>query len=286
MLFYMSEVLKLPQKVWARTSAGTVTHAILDVLARDKHREYHNIVKMAGTLEASSAISRLLKMWIARLKITPDIAADIDPMCLLAINETNFLDEGAIRTFEPEHEFRMTLKNGAIVKGFIDRMAEFPHEFVITDYKTARNKKTKEEVLEAFQSLVYQLYVWKTFDKLASVRYLFLRHPPTKRAPDKHIMVTPPATPAQLAGFESYLEHMFEVINRFGPDEARAKYHMDSGFCDRVCSYRTPRTYLSIKKRGTNALVGNFLPEHAPELKADEWVEELKHKGCPRYNSP
>lgn len=284
MKFYLGEILGLPEKVWARTHAGSAAHSVLEALYRNKHREHYEAVKKHQTIYASPGITRLVKFWQQKTKMENDIVADIDSMCMVAINHTNFLDEGAIQRFEPEHEFKMTLPSGGVVKGFIDRMAEFSDAFVINDYKTARNKFTKAEVANSYQSLVYQLYVWKTFGKLAEVRYWFLRHGPTKMTPKKHLMVTPPATPEQLKGFESYLEYMWNVVNSFGLVEAHSGYCSDQGFCDRVCSYRNPMDYISIKDKNTGELVGNYMLDNVPQLKDNHVAETMHFDGCAKFN--
>lgn len=290
MKFYMNEILGLPEKVWPRTSAGTATHGILECLYREKHRVHHDLVKAAQTIYASSAIKRLVRAWQWKTKMNDEIVADIDAMCMVAINHTNFLDEGATKRFAPEHKFTMTLGNGAVIRGFIDRMVQMPNSFIIKDYKTAREKASKKEVAGSYQSLCYQLYIYKMFGQLASVEYYFLRHPPTKMTPKKHIMITPPATPAQLTGFEAYLEHMYKVVNAFGLTEAHSNYCADTFFCDRVCSFRFSFSYWEITKAdGTHARniwidPKNPLDSAAPLLYDGETAHKMTNAGCPRWN--
>ncbi len=283
--FYASEYLKVPEKTWPRTHAGSIVHSVLEALYRDKNRDLHDLVKQEGTIYTSKALTRLVKMWQSRTKVDDKIIADVDPMAMLVLTETNFLDVGAIRRFEPEHEFDLTLSNGGKVKGYIDRMAQFPDKWIITDYKSQKNRFETNEVEDSFQSLMYQLYVWKTFGELAEVRYILLRHPPTKKEPSKHIQITMPATPAQLRGFETYITHMWEVVNRFGPKDAVANFKEDDpGFCRNVCTYYRPTRYLSVKKKGTDELVGNFPLDSSPQVGQDEYVTTCTHKGCPKFN--
>ena len=287
MKFYLHEILGLPEKVWPRTSAGSASHSVLEALRRDKNRGYHDEVKKAQTIYAVPAIERLVRAWTHKTKMPPEIVADIDWMCLVGINHTNFLDEGATKRFDPEHEFRMTLANGAVIKGFIDRLAEHGETFIIHDYKTARDKHDRDEVEDSYQSLTYQLYVWKTFGKLAEVRYYFLRHPPSKRYPANHVMITMPATPEQLAGFELYLQHMWVVINHFGLQEANAHFCADEGFCDRVCSYRRPFRYMLVTKADGSTEKYWIDPKKVDlpyQVKQDEKSEILSHPGCSRFN--
>jgi hypothetical protein len=283
--FYASEYLLWPEKIWPRTHVGTIVHSVLECLYRRKHWGVYDIIKEANTITAAPSVMRLVRAWQYKTKVDDTLIADVDPMVMLVLNHTNFRDEGAVRRFEPEHEFTMTLRNGGKVRGYIDRLVAYSSGWVVWDYKSQKTRFTEDETFDNFQSLVYQWYIWKTYGELASVNYVMLRHPPTSRTPNKHIQTTPPATPAQLEGFERYLEYLYETINSFTEEDGKAAMKTDDeGFCRNVCSYYTPKVYLSIKKRGTNALVGNYLPEFAPALKEDEYVEELRHGGCPRFN--
>lgn len=287
MQYYLSEIMGLPQKIWARTSAGSCTHSVLEALRKDKNRAYHDEIKSAQTIYAVPAIGRLVRAWAYKTKMPPDIVADIDEMCLVAINHTNFLDLDATERFEPEYEFNLKLPNGAVLKGFIDRFARYLDVFRLHDYKTARKKKTVAEIVDNYQSLCYQLFVWLTFGKLAEVRYYFLRHPPSKRYPNNHVMITMPATPAQLEGFAIYVQHMWEVINRFSMKEAVSGYCKDTSFCDRVCSYRTPFSYMVVKKEGEKPRKYWIDPKTGElpyQVKEGETSEILNHFGCARWN--
>lgn len=283
--FYASEYLKVPEKTWPRTHVGTVAHAVFEALYPEKHRKVYDLIKKEGTIYASKSIERLVKIWQGKTVVSDELISDIDPMVMMVLNHTDFLDEGATRRFEPEHEFTMTLANGGLVRGYIDRLAFFGDRAIVWDYKSQKNRFDKEEVEDSFQSLMYQWYVWKTYGLLAEVRYVLLRHPPTKRDPSKHIQITMPATPTQLRGFEVYITHMWEVVNRFGPKDATANFKEDDpGFCRNVCTYYRPTSYLSVKKKGSNALVANFALDANPQVGHDEYVETCIHKGCPKYN--
>lgn len=288
MKYYLSRVLLLPEKTWPRTSAGSAAHAIFEALYRDyyrpKSRGYYAAIKAAQTIYACPTIKRLLRSWIHKTKMPINVSDDIDAMILLVINETDFLDLGATRRFDPEYAFEFKLRNGGTVKGFIDRLAQYHEQFIIHDYKSQRDRFDDEEVRDSFQSLVYQLFVFKTFGALSEVRYYLVRHPPTKKMPHKHVQITMPASPTQLAGFELYLEHMHDLMNRFTAKDATTGYHADEGFCERVCTYRRPFSYLSVRKRATGKLVGNYLLDTAPHLADDEIAETLAFRGCPRFN--
>lgn len=283
--FYAGEYLKVPEKTWPKTHAGSCVHSVLEALYREKNRDLYDLAKETQTIYSSPALTRLVRAWQHKTKVDDKIIADIDPMAMVAINHTNFLDEGAVKRYGPEYEFDMTLRNGGKIKGYIDKMADYGNgQWIITDYKSQGKLFTAEELKTSYQSLMYQWVVYKRFGVLAEVRYIMLRFPPNKKEPSRHVQITMPATVAQLEGFELYLEHMYERVVEFGLKDAYVNFKDDKRWCQNVCTYFKPTSYTSIKKRGTNALVGNYMPGTEPALKEDEYAETLHHSGCPRFN--
>lgn len=127
--------------------------------------------------------------------------------------------------------------------------------------------------------------MWKEYGMLAEVVYVLLRHPPTKKIPDKHLQITPPSNPSILAGFESYLEHMYEVINNFTPEDAKKKWHSDTGFCSRVCSYYRPMDYYAVRDKVTGELIRTSMIDNQPKVGANEVCKIERFEGCSRWNS-
>jgi len=289
MQFYLSRYLKLPEKVWSKTVIGSIVHLILECLYLPKHRKHHDAIRESNSLNASPAILRLIRRWQIRHKIPESLIVDIEPMVLLVLTKTNFLDEGAEKTFPPESEFKIVLRNGGYIVGFIDRMVKMPGQFVIRDYKTQKDRFTEEETKNSYQSLVYQLYVWKTYGELALVEYLLLRHPPSPLKKNRHIQITPPASPEQLAGFEVYLEHMAEVFNSFTEKDAESRYCEDVPFCEWVCSFRRKFDYMIVKNRdGSNERrfwIDPKINELPYQVQEGEVFEIKSHPGCKKWNS-
>jgi RecB family exonuclease len=282
--FYLTRYLKLPEKTWPRTHVGTIVHSILEMLRLEKHRKHYEAVMLYGSIYGSKAIERLVKFWIYKVKLASDLVGDLDPMAMLVLNKTNFMDIGATETFPPEHEFTLNLPNGAVIRGYIDRLARHGDVMKIWDYKSQRERFTSNELTNNFQAMTYQLYVWKHFKLPAEVTFVQLRHPPTSRTPQKHLQIVPPATPDQLAGFEEYLEHIYQVLQGFGLKEAYSNFCNDFGFCKNVCTFFKPFRYISVKKKDTKELVGNYMIDNVPQLKDNEYSEELEFSGCPKHN--
>lgn len=284
MKFYLKEYMNIPEKIWPRTIIGSVCHSVLEALRRAKHRKHYDTIFAAETIYASPAITRLVKIWQDKHKIAQELIDDVDPMVMLVIQKTNFMDVEADEVFDPEHEFILVLPSGGKVKGFIDRMARYGDVIRVTDYKSQKEKFPKKKVVNSFQGLTYQLYIFRKFGLLAWIEFVLMRHPPTKRTPEMHLQIMKPSTPEQLAGFEMYLDHLHASIQNFGWTEACSNYHKDSGFCKNVCSYYRPMEYLALKKKETNELVGTFMIDNPPQVPDDCYVETLYSKGCPKWN--
>lgn len=296
--FYAGEILNIPEKQWQGTTIGSLVHSILECVYRDYYsnaprisRGYYHIIKASRSIYSVPAIERLISLWQQKHNLTDKILKDVNPMVLLVINHSDFLDVNAIKRYGVEHEFKFVLPSGGILKGYLDRLTHDIGGFIVWDYKSQKKAFLPEEVENSYQSLCYQLYVYKTFGALAEVKYVLLRFPPTKSEPFRHIQTTPPATPSQLLGFEQYLDHMYGVVNNFTLKDACSGYHVDSdkndgyGFCDLVCSYRRPMKYISVKKKGTNELVKNYMIDKAPQFcHNDEYMETLSFRGCPKWN--
>lgn len=282
--FYLNEILKLPEKTHPKTIVGSICHSVFECLKRPRHKKYYDQIVKTGSLKGTP-FERLVKMWQTKHSIDQSLINDIDAMIMVALKYTDFYHKNATKIFDPEHEFKMELSTG-IVKGFIDDMAFFDDKGKIRDYKSQKEKFTKKELESEMQATIYQLYVWKKFGILAEVEFVLLRHSPTPKHPNLHLQVVPPKTPAQLKGFEIYLEHMGTVFKNFGLKDAFADFAADDpkrkNFCEYVCQFKNPFEYQSVTKDGI--VVKNYFITDFVSLKDGEKLEIRNHSGCPKFN--
>lgn len=233
-------------------------------------------------------MARFLCALRTKWAIPADLWSDIEPMCLLAIEQTNYLDEGAIEILGPEHPFELTLPGGGIIRGVVDRAAIYQREdgsrfAVISDYKSQGRRFTEADLVNNIQALVYQLFIWKTYSIPASVEFVMLRHPPTKRTLDKHIQRVEPASLDTLEGFEYYLDHMNRVFEGFGLSDAYDHFCDDWGFCRNVCSFYRAFDYWQSTDSITGDLVANYPLDKKPEPCDNQVVTRRTFKGCPKH---
>jgi CRISPR/Cas system-associated exonuclease Cas4 (RecB family) len=286
--FYCNFILMLPEKTHPRTICGSIVHSVLECCARPRHHKHYDMI-MSGrkSVYNSPAVARLVRMWQDKHNLAQDIIDDVDDMVLVVFNHTNFFDEGATQTFPPEHEFNIKLPSGGAIKGFIDRFAIYGSESVITDYKSQKMRFTDEELKNNIQATMYQAYVMYTFGLPARVNFILLRHPPTKRDPQKHIQTVEPKTKEQIDGFFVYLEYLASIFGNFGLQESISNYCADKPekayFCQYICKFKEPMDYVAHIGTDGKIIRGYFMDDKMPELKEGESLEPRHYGGCPRF---
>lgn len=255
--FYYDKILRLPSRIWGRTIIGSLLHSIFECLRNPRHRHhYDTLIGDRKTVDytRSAAVSRLVRMWIEKHTITPDLIVDLNDMLYVGLVLLDFHWEGADRdaatgkalVYGPEHAFQIVLDDGTVIKGFIDDMAVVGGVMRVRDFKSARNKPTAAEVPDNVQAIIYQAYIWKTFQLPAEVTFVYLRHPPTPRAKTRHLQVVQPASATHLEGLSSYVCAVYKRINAFTFEDAMLSPHQDEGFCFRVCTHYAPHPYWTI----------------------------------------
>ena len=287
--FYYNRMLKIPQKVWPRTTIGSMTHSILECLANPRHRHHYDLITSPGSridYTLSPSVERLVRAWKVKHSISDELMEDLNGMLYVGLVLSDFHCEGAVKVYPPEHEFVLDLGDGVEVRGFIDRLADMGDHLVVKDFKSQRNRFTSKELDDNIQAFVYQMYCMETFGKPARVEFVMLRHPPTSRTPQKHLQIVPPSTKAQLAGLKEYLKEMGKVMNDFSLEEAVRCPNTDEGFCQRVCSYYKPLDYWALVPRANPTIttpLKTYSLDNPPQDGYDKESHILvrrQHLGC------
>lgn len=299
--FYYSRVLKLPEKEWPRTIIGTIVHAIFESLRNPRHlKEYQLIVGEASAKDPNSvdfrrskSVARLVQFYQRKHGIAQELIDEINPMLWVGLILIDFhwskADKdpktGAPMIYGPEHEFMLTLPDGTQIKGFIDDLAQVGGELIVRDYKSARSKFTANETINSIQAAIYQLYCYQKFGKIPRVEFVFLRHPPTSRTPNKHLQITPPPSPAHLEGLTLWVQSMAARAKQFSLEDALAAPSSDDGFCQRVCTHYAPHPYWVVAAKqdpqGLSPLSSHLSLDAAQKVCESEGVIlERHHAGC------
>ncbi len=299
MAFYYSRILRLPEKEWPRTVVGSLLHSICECLRHPRHRHHFDAITLGGTkvdYTLSPALARLVRAWQVKHAIAADLIADLDGMLHVCLNLLDFHWKKADLdlltkqplTYGPEHEFTLDLGAGVIIRGYIDDMAQVDGIMVIRDFKSAKNKPTAAEVPHTVQAIVYQLYVWQKFKMPARVEFVYVRHPPTPRSPQRHLQIVQPASAMHLDGFSDYVRSIHAQVSQFGLEDAYSAPCDDWGFCKNVCTHYAPHPYWHVARGddplGVAPLSSHLTVEGATVAAAKEkgaLVLERKHAGCP-----
>jgi len=280
MAFYLKHVLRLPDKPHWKTLVGSAVHNVVEYVLKPKRRALlDSILKDGFSFAAHPPLDRYCRMWKDHYKLDLWDHQNVEDMLKLAFETLKpYLGEGQ---FKSEQRFELKI-DGAVISGFVDVAAVGEHKRIL-DMKTKGQKFVKAELPENIQAAIYQMWYYEQFGELVPVDFIMLRHPPTKRLPQGHLQTVNPLTTTHIEGLKSYLVHLYYVMNNFGAEEAESNFCADEGFCLRVCPFRRPFDYISIKKK-TGELVGNYFLDLAPQVKDDEVSSTLTFKGCKRWN--
>ena len=280
-LFQCQYIHKLPERVWAKTKIGTLTHIILECLANERRKPYYEQILKTATIEHIPSLVRLRdNFYHKNPDITPEIAESLDSLVWTAL-QNDFYHEGATKVLPPEMKFQLTFPKFSM-KGFMDSVAFFPDKVRIRDYKTQSKKFTEKELEDNIQAAIYQLAIKQMFNMPAEVEFVMLRFPPTSKQPDKHIQRVEPYGDAKLDGLKHYLEYLFDEFRSF--DDVKAKSNLkafhDKGFCDFVCSYKKPFDFYSLVFPDGKFVNSKEKPLIVPE---NAILLQDKYNGCPFF---
>jgi hypothetical protein len=288
--FYCKEVLMLPEKVWGRTFVGSCVHSILECLCNPRHKKHYDAIvdKMAKKVayEKSPVIARFIRIYQWKNPLmTDEMVADINKMLKVALLDTDFFFEGAIKVFEPEFKFEFKVGE-ATIKGFLDRCAEYPDKIIVRDYKSQRNKFTQDELDENIQALIYQYVMTLNYNKPTEMQFVLLRHGPKKNDPLNHLQIVPPPPPEAFEGLKLYIQDIYEKLNGFSYEMACSRLCEDKGFCQRVCSFHKPFQYWAVREKANGDIAsGHYFDKPPTNIDTTKQFIALEQwKGCPfRY---
>jgi RecB family exonuclease len=292
--FYCSKILKFPKKTHPKTSAGSVAHTLLEVLANPRHNHYvEDILAGGNTLSHYAALTRLTYRLIEKEGLPSKWFDDINKLVLAGLH-LDFEQEGNTYKYKPEYEFLIKSLDGKYeIRGFIDGAAKVGERIKIRDYKSQGYEFTKEELLFNVQAMIYQYILNKETGLPVDVEFVMLRH-------DK-IQEVPWQGNATMGGFELYLDHMADFFEDFGTEKACSNFAAkDKGKWYKLgcitkagqikkdgtpwhcCPYKFPRTIYYVKDKDGKVKYSLDSIENV-KLKEGEEIEAFAYSGCKWY---
>jgi len=274
---------KVPQSQNDGALRGTICHTIFELLLNKRHlKNYKRIIKK-NSIDGDEGVARLVKKLSAKVKLDESNYKLLNDMILVGLKNDFFGEGGEI--VKPEYDFDITNEEPKYhIKGFIDKPIKIKKEMHIIDYKSSKYKFRGDDLEANIQAMMYSLASKKLWPKLKPiVKFLFLRFP---KQPIQELIFTD----EQIKGFEHYLEHINDYVNKFNEESARANFAVDSQknkwMCQVggwKCPYKDPYKYY-VKVNDKGEVVETSLENNFKNIKGFK-VETRDYEGCPKFQS-
>ena len=274
---------KVPQSQNDGALRGTICHTIFELLLNKRHlKNYKRIIKK-NSIDGDKGIARLVKKLSAKVKLDESNYKLLNDMILVGLKNDFFGEGGEI--VKPEYDFDITNEEPKYhIKGFIDKPIKIKKEMHIIDYKSSKYKFRGDDLEANIQAMMYSLASKKLWPKLKPiVKFLFLRFP---KQPIQELIFTD----EQIKGFEHYLEHINDYVNKFNEESARANFAIDNQknkwMCQVggwKCPYKDPYKYY-VKVNDKGEVVETSLENNFKDIKGFK-VETRDYEGCPKFQN-
>ena len=274
---------KVPQTQNDGALRGTICHTIFELLLNPKHKKHYKIIIKNNSINGSPAVKRLVKKLKAKSGLDESNFQILDQMIMVGLKH-DFFGEKDGKIVQPEYPFEIKNDNPKYhVKGFIDKPIKSKNKMVIIDYKSSKAKFRGDDLEANIQAMMYSLASKKIWPKLKPiVRFLFLRFP---KQPIQELEFSDD----QIKGFEHYLEHINDYINKFDINSAKTNFAIDNdkskwmcGIGNWKCPYKDPyEYYVKLDDKG-EIIESNFDGNFKDTIGFK--IEKRKYQGCPKFN--
>jgi hypothetical protein len=274
---------KVPQSQNDGALRGTICHTIFELLLNKRHlKNYKRIIKK-NAIDGDEGVNRLVKKLSAKVKLDESNYKLLNDMILVGLKNDFFGEGGEI--VKPEYDF--DIKNDEPkyhIRGFIDKPIKIKKEMHIIDYKSSKYKFRGDDLEANIQAMMYSLASKKLWPKLKPiVKFLFLRFP---KQPIQELVFDD----NQMKGFEHYLEHINDYVNKFDEESARSNFAIDTvknkWMCQVggwKCPYKDPYKYY-VKVNDKGEIIETSLEDNFKDIEGFK-VETRTYEGCPKFQT-
>ena len=273
---------KIPQTQNDGALRGTICHTIFELLLNPRHKHNYEKIIKKNSIRGSKSVVRLVKKLKAKVGLDKSNFEVLDEMIMVGLKHDFFGEGGMI--VQPEYPFE--IKNDKPkyhIKGFIDKPIKKKKEMHIIDYKSSKYKFRGDDLEANIQAMMYSLASLKLWPKLKPIiKFLFLRFP---KQPIQQLSFDED----QIKGFEHYLEHINDYINKFDEKSAKANFAADNEknrwMCQTggwKCPYKDSYEYY-VKLNKDNEIVESNLDGNFRNIEGFN-IEKRKYSGCPKFN--
>lgn len=281
--YWLNYHLKIPQRSNDGSDRGTICHTIFELLLNKRHlKNYKRIIKK-NSIDGDEGVAKLVKKLAKKVQLKEENYKLLNDMILVGLKNDFFGDGGEI--VKPEYAFDITNEEPKYhIKGFIDKPIKIKKEMHIIDYKSSKYKFRGDDLEANIQAMMYSLASKKLWPKLKPiVKFLFLRFP---KQPIQELVFDDD----QIKGFEHYLEHINNYVNKFDEESARSNFAVDSvknkWMCQIggwKCPYKDPYKYY-VKLNDKGEVVETSLEDNFKDIKGFK-VETRTYQGCPKFQT-
>jgi len=274
---------KVPQSQNDGALRGTICHTIFELLLNKRHiKNYKRIIKK-NAIDGDEGVNRLVKKLSLKVKLEESNYKLLNDMILVGLKNDFFGEGGEI--VKPEYDFNIQNDEPKYhIRGFIDKPIKIKKEMHIIDYKSSKYKFRGDDLEANIQAMMYSLASKKLWPKLKPiVKFLFLRFP---KQPIQELVFDD----NQIKGFEHYLEHINDYVNKFDEESARSNFAIDSAKNKWMCQvggWKCPykdsyKYYVKVNDKGE--VIETSLEDNFKDIEGFK-VETRTYEGCPKFQT-
>jgi len=301
-LYAARYIYRLPDPGNDGSNRGSVTHEVLELLLKPRHRKRYDNAIQQGSCEKVPALWKLIKRFAARYKVCdPANLKMINGFIMVALTNDFFGPKGTTKV-EGEKEFSIVVDRPAegiryAIRGYIDAtyfgQDELGMWLSIKDIKTSKEKFSKDKMEYNMQTLMYQLALRHLYPEITrrSFHFCFVKFVKAPRVDADFV------SDEELSGFELILTAMQKAVESFTLANAADNLAMtkeDVKFlCGRegfkkdgtkafLCSARNPLDYFVLLSADGDVIESAF-KEDDLKPKEGQIVVGRRYPGCPGY---
>ncbi len=292
--FYCKYRLKIPDVSNDGQRRGNVCHTIFECLLnkKDRRRKYFDKIIKNNNVEACKPVWRLLIKSFKREGLKSELDIDLINQMVLTGLKNDFYCKGATSVL-PEKEFKFEEEHFSMI-GYIDKLAIYPNDITVFDYKTGKSKFTDEKLANNYQAYTYSLAVYKEYSIIPNVKFIFVKFP---RSP---ILPSPQLNKDSLSSYINYVNYVaaeaskieegnanqrmaaYEPKRRWKCGKANSAEEEKRGvWC---CPYKFAKRYYSAIDKDGKILYSSYEPIIDTKIvELGGKIVEKEYAGCPAY---
>lgn len=294
-IFWQRYFKGFPNEGNSGASRGSVTHYVLECLAKQKRRFVVESMVQANDPFIHQPTKRLVYIHAKKLNVSSDENIEMIKDFILVALKNDFYCEDSLELYL-EESFYIEGSN-YIINGIIDKLAVYDDRIVLIDYKSSKAKFSKEELNYNYQNLIYSLAAKKRYPNLpVKLIFQFLKF---KRSPNQE---APVATDEELKKLEGYFEEVASYIATFDEKKAvagLAKYNIKNSFlCGKkcgemnaagdkpafICALKYPRLYFRLEDESGKLIKSSFDKSDLEKIKKEnQKIVVASYQGCPAF---